>query len=400
MPGQQNQNVIYGSFVKIIGLYLLWKLLTNSAIKHQISNFEGNALSLLDFEGLKNPQFIENQEACVKTPIEISLGQKGFVFPDEVGRIYNSTLPVDEALKTEKTFGGSAMHLNIMNHFYEAALAILEKFPKAREELLDQPDKNGRTPLHLALEIGAPESVITKLLTEKNILMADKDGITPFMLSARGLSREGMAKILETIPKDQFQEAIDQKDDKGRTVIEWNKMPKEEMIERFHGFEMDGTRDAEYCTSSLFFSDVYPFLASPTFSNKAKATFRSVGLESGTSYFAGQEYVGIKATKENVQKLISYANEDSIETNKARKELSDFWFKSSNADSAFWRYIGEQTTKIGPNLSGISLVDRYAENQKTTLELLQTCQPKQNSCIEIREAEQLKPTEEKNQGRT
>lgn len=393
MPDQQNRNARTSPLMtifKLVGLLYLYNIARNSEFLNRSANAFQNGLDIIFPPKPQNYKSLENEEFCEQTQKNTYEKRDSLFLPDSTKRITESKISPEEALSTENFFGGSAMHVNIMNQYYKAALSILEKFPTKREEILNQKDFNGRTPLHLALEVGAPEAVISNLLTRENILIADKEGITPFMLAARGLDRETMTKIFETIPESNLREAVEQKDKNGRTALDWNKMSKEEMIKRFHKFEMDGTRDSEYCTGSLFFSDIYSFLSSPTFSDEAKKVFEEVGLEIGANFWASQEYVGIKATKDNAQKLIRFANEDSVEANNARQKLSDFWFQSSDKNSDFWRYISEQAARVEPNLSGISLVDRYKENQKNIFELLQTCKPRENSEIILTESQQLR----------
>ena len=112
-------------------------------------------------------------------------------------------------------------------------------------------------------------------------------------------------------------------------------------------------------------------MATPTFSDKAGDVIKKAGLERGSNYWVAEEYNAIKATKENVKKLKSIATEDTIEAQEARKELSSFWWQSSQKEAPIWQYIGHEMDKIYENFSGISLVDRILQNQKSLAELIE-----------------------------
>jgi hypothetical protein len=334
--------------------------------------FENLTNSLNQKLSLTTPHIENEEKLCAKTPqFDRSPYNPEHLFLTREEKILDHKERLRNKVLERNEFG-NAMHVNIMNHSYKDSLAILNIYPEYRDELLDMTDGNNRTPLHLALEIGAPTEIISQILTTKNIAIPDKDGITPIMLAMRGaVDVDLMREMIKMIPQDEQKLILQQKDNQGRKARDWNKMSKEEMLERFKSFEVDATRDDKYCTSSLFHGDKHSYLATPTFSDKAGDVIKKAGLERGSNYWVAEEYNAIKATKENVKKLKSIATEDTIEAQEARKELSSFWWQSSQKEAPIWQYIGHEMDKIYENFSGISLVDRILQNQKSLAELIE-----------------------------
>lgn len=374
---QNNQGKKVGSFttllLKLTGLMAIYVAVRNSNFLPRTQTALDNLVQSLTPSHSLTPQ-IENQEVCIATPSRLDRGseipQHLFLTPSDKILLHKAELEKTLSLK-DSEFGGNALHINLINHNYYDALTIINSYPNYRDQLLNQQDKNGRTPLHLALEAGAPPEIISQILTPENVAIVDKDGVTPIMLAMRGaVDVELMRKMIRMIPQDKQTSVLQQKDNQGLAERDWNQMPREELLKRFANFEVDGTRDEKYCTSSLFFNDKNSYLATPTFSDKAAEVIGEAGLEVGSNYWVGEEYKAIKATKENVRKLKTIATEETLEAQEARKELSSFWWQNSSKEAPLWEYIGTEMDKIYDELSGISLVDRFLENQKNLAKLI------------------------------
>lgn len=269
-----------------------------------------------------------------------------------------------------RTFNGAAMHTNIANHDYKSAITILKRFPALHDEILNDVDVNNRTPLHLALEVGAPAHVLLKLITPKNVMMADKNRVTPLMLAARGADPSVTDAIIKAIGTARMQKALSAQDKSGNTVYDWNKLQTKTLNKQFENIEVDGSKSANYCSNSLFNPGEYIFLFEGN-NPKTKDAYNTVGLEVGTSYIDGKPNFSIKATHANAERLLEIANGSSKDINLARNKLAKAWGVSNDRNNKFWRYIASEVQKVMPELSQISLSERYVDRQEENLEILE-----------------------------
>lgn len=347
------------------------------------TEFVINPLRALDQVPFSKLNLKQDEKYCESTSVESAYSaQYNLVFAPE--HVIRDNQKYFESILSnrDKKFDGNALHMNLMNHYYDTTLNILKTFPQQRDLLLNAKDKNGRTPLHLALEIGAPKEFISQLLTAENVVISDKDGITPIMLGARG-SVDGrlMQQMIEMIPQDKRESVLQQKDVQGRAAQDWNKMSKDELIGRLKEFRVDGKRDEKYCTGGLFYAHQHSYLSAPT-SSGAKEVIEKAGLEVGITYRLDGEYPSIAATKENVEKLRRYATDETKEAKAARELLSDFWWKSSDGKSDFWKSVADEMNSIESSLSGVSIVDSFLQNQADLSKLI-------SGGIKVREVTQV-----------
>ncbi len=287
----------------------------------------------------------------------------------------NKDVIEDLLLVKSDNYESTALHLNIINHNYEEALDLLNTYPKRAAELLEAVDVNGKTPLSLALEAGAPEEFILRMLTPKTVLMADKLGVTPLMLASRGTGVQVIEKMLEMIPQDKIAESLSQTDFRGNSVFQWNIKSKDFINDRFSLFKIDGTKSENYCSNSLFRNGRYHFLyatGSQIISDPKQiaACFEEVGLEIGKNYLSETAYVSIAATKSNSERLLELATGQTADIIADREKLSLVLWKSNNPNSDFWQLIQKEMREVLTKISEVSLVDRYVSNQPLIREVL------------------------------
>lgn len=96
----------------------------------------------------------------------------------------------------ESALGRNALHLAIMGSSLDAVKAILSDPKVEKEKILDRPDKQGRTPLHLASF--KENEQLTKVLLDFGAKrdMCDVSGLQPVELAAKA-GRRKSKELLE-----------------------------------------------------------------------------------------------------------------------------------------------------------------------------------------------------------
>lgn len=373
-----NENRPHNLRLSMLGFFLTTAAMAYTA--YDISLGEGSYIHRNVHNFFENPEAlteIRNQESsCVQTPSYVNCVAQPSLFspcyPDEMFTTDQHALWSQLASK-DASFNGSHLHTNLANHHYQAVDNALYIFKQRfSREMLEDRDINGRTPLHLAMEVGAPSSVILNLLTSGNVMMADNKGVTPLMLAVRGEDTALTSAILKLIGKDRIAAALSAQDNEGRKARDWNKMPKEALMARYTQVEVDGAKDEKYCSNSLFAGSKYHYLYFPSFAVSKLAlinriVFHSIGIETGSHYMHGFANMAMVASKDNIRKLIDIATLDSDYAVTARKRLAFLWGQSADKESTIWKYIHQELAPIEARLTGRSLVaaheNRQAENR-------------------------------------
>jgi hypothetical protein len=206
---RRQQSDVFGFLKKIFFITAIARVadlvfMGGKGITRSSNAFENLTNSLNQKLSLTTPHIENEEKLCVKTPnLDRSPSNPEHLFLTSEQKILDHKERLRNKVLYKNKFG-NALHVNIMNHHYQDSLAILNIYPEYKDELLDTTDGNNRTPLHLALEIGAPTEIISQILTTKNIAIPDKDGITPIMLAMRGaVDVELMKKMIKMIPQEE-----------------------------------------------------------------------------------------------------------------------------------------------------------------------------------------------------
>ncbi|CAB0037205.1 unnamed protein product, partial [Trichogramma brassicae] len=185
-----------------------------------------------------------NQEVRVDAPgpggrtaLHLALSKKHIILAEYLLR--NGANPM-----TANGQGKAALHLvcqsNYEDEFVESFFQICYEEDWALQ--LDAQDKQGRTPLHLALHSGTERAVEVLLRRGADPNLVNKEGSTPLHVVCEKDNGEDLAKLLlDTCKQEKREILVDAKDKKGRTPLQLavlNLLPKTIDVLLEHGADL------------------------------------------------------------------------------------------------------------------------------------------------------------------